>query len=93
MAINNTGYGNNAPYGNDGKRANTTSNVDASMLGIAWAKAIQSSGKAHGRSASADADNDDDAVYGNKATHDNQQCRMQQGCPQAAPLLGRHQHD
>jgi hypothetical protein len=35
------------------------------MSSIAWAKAIQSGGEAHGRSALADADNNEDAVYGN----------------------------
>ncbi len=58
--------------GDDGGRANaTTKGHDASMLGIAQAKAIPCSTKAHGRSVLANADDDNNAMHSNEATNNN----------------------
>jgi hypothetical protein len=61
-----------ATYGNDGRRVNATKNVcGALMSGIARAKAVHSGGRGNGRSALTPADNNDNAMYGNKAVNKN----------------------
>ncbi len=66
------GANDNATYGNDGRRANTT--MMGLMLGFAHAranKAFQGSGKVVDISAPANANAKDNIGYGNKAMHNN----------------------
>jgi hypothetical protein len=93
---NNIRHGNNTTYGNNCGRANATTNgCGASMLGIAWTEAVQSSGKVPFRSVLANTDNNNNSLYGNKAMHnDNISATMPPRATtslQVVPHLGRCQ--